>query len=95
MIINYISLGLEFIAGILTGIVLLTTSYNKSKLTKFGISILFVSMWFSAISTLRVIIDPLIETYINYSMTIFSIGIILINIGFMKEKKINIKDFLK
>lgn len=95
MLINYISLGLEFIAGILTGIVLLIASYDKSKLTKCGISILFVSMWFSAISTLRVIIDPLIETYINYSMTIFSIGIILINIGFIKEKKINIRDFLK
>ncbi len=93
MIINYISLGLEFIAEILTGIVLLITSYNKSKLIKCGMSILFVSMWFSAISTLRVIIDPLIETYINYSMTIFSIGIILINIGFIKEKKINIGDF--
>ena len=95
MIINYISLGLEFIAGILTGVVLLIASYNKSKLIKCGMSILFVSMWFSAISTLRVIIDPLLETYTNYSMTIFSVGIILINIGFIKEKKINIRDFLK
>ena len=95
MIINYISLGLEFIAGILTGVVLLIASYDKSKLIKYGMSILFVSVWFSAISTLRVIIDPLLETYTNYSMTIFSVGVILINIGFIKEKKINIRDFLK
>lgn len=95
MIIDYISLVLEFIAGILTGIVLLIAYYDKSKLTKCGMSILFVSMWFSAISTLRVIIDPHIETYINYSITIFSVGIILINVGFIKEKKINIRDFLK